>query len=56
MDPWGDHAFCCTVITKTTMHNDIRDGMIKLFKRVLTTCKLIVNPAQIEKELEGGPP
>ena len=52
MDAWGDHAFGCTVVTKTTItSNDIRDGLIKLLRRLLTTVRLIANDSQVEQEV-----
>lgn len=53
MDPWGDHAFCCSSNNKGPMHNQIRDGIIKLFQRILQTIKMIDNKASVEREPEG---
>ena len=52
MDNFGDHAFCCKTNVKTTMHNEIRDGIFNLFKRILPTAKLISTATAVEKELE----
>ena len=51
VDAWGDHAFCCTAVTKTTMNNDIRGGLIKLLWRLLTTVRLIANDSKAEREV-----
>ena len=32
MDLFGDHAFCCTHISKITMSNETRDSIIRLLK------------------------
>ena len=53
MDVFGDHAFCCKKIVKNSMSNEIRDGFIRIFKRLLVTAKLIPGAASIEKELQG---
>ena len=49
MDQFGDHAFCCTHIFKTTMSNEIRDGIICLFKTILLTVRMISTTA-VEKK------
>ena len=48
MDHFGDHTLCCH--NKTIMHNEIRDGIIRVLKRVLQTAKLIGSPTQVERE------
>jgi len=53
MDAWGDHAFCYKIITKTTMSNEIRDGIYRLLQRLLITVRMISTTTQVEKELEG---
>jgi len=37
MDRFGDHAFCYSHVKKTAMSNEIRDGIMHLFKRILPT-------------------
>ena len=51
MDRFGDHAFCCTHISKTTMSNEIRDGIIRLLKTILLTVRMISTTTAVEKEL-----
>ena len=51
MDRFGDHAFCWSHIKKTAMSNTIRDGIIRLFKRILPTVRMISTPTAVEKEL-----
>ena len=51
MDRFGDHAFCCTAVKKTTMSNEIRDGIIRLFQRILPTVRMITTQTAVEKEL-----
>ena len=51
MDRFWDHAFCCTHISKTTMSNEIRDGIIRLFKTILLTVRMISTITAVEKEL-----
>ena len=53
MDSFGDHAFCCTKIVKKSMSDEIRDGLIRIFKRLLVTAKLIPSASSVEKELRN---
>ena len=53
MDDFGDHAFCCTKVVKTAMSNEIRDGLIRILKRLLVTVKLIPGASSVEKELRN---
>ena len=53
MDEWGDHAFNCRSNTKTIMSNQIRDGVAKLFQRILQTVKMIDTKSAVDTELEG---
>lgn len=53
MDCWGDHAFCCSSNNKGPMHNQIRDGLIKLFRRTLQTVNMIEQNSSVEREPEG---
>ncbi len=49
MDHYGDHAFACTA-SKTTMHNQIRDGLVELLQRLLITVRLIHTPTAVTDE------
>ena len=51
VDAYGDHAFCCTSNTKTTMSNEIRDGLIRVLGRLLPTTGMISTASAVEKEL-----
>ena len=51
MDIFGDHAFCCSHVKKTTMSNEIRDGIIRLFKHILPTVRMISTPSAVKKGL-----
>ena len=53
MDEYGDHAFCCTKVVKGAMSDEIRDGLIRIFKRLLVTAKLIPGASSVEKELRN---
>jgi len=53
MDVWGDHAFNCKSNTKTQMSNQIRDGIVKLFTRILYTVRMIDSKTAVDTELEG---
>lgn len=50
MDHFGDHALSCRKHNKGTMSNAIRDGIIRVFKRILLTAKLIDTPTLVESE------
>ena len=50
MDHFGDHALSCTQHNKSAMSDAIRDGIIRVFKRILITSKLIDSPTLVERE------
>ena len=50
MDNFGDHALGCKDCKKTTAHNDMVNGIVRVLKRVLMTCGLISTPTAVETE------
>ena len=50
MDACGDHACCCEVITKTTISDEIRDGIIRLLQHLLIAVWIITTAAVAKKE------
>ena len=53
LDEYGDHSLGCRVNHKTKASNGIRDGLVKIFQRVLTTAKMIDSPTQVEREIHN---
>jgi hypothetical protein len=53
LDEYGDHCLGCTANPKTRASNNIRDGLIKVFQRILPTAQLIESPTQVECEIHN---
>ena len=51
IDAFGDHAFCCKKIVKNSMSNEIRDGFIRIFKRLFPSVAVVVMPSNHISEL-----
>ena len=53
LDEFGDHCLGCTVNSKKIASDGIRDGLIKVFQRVLPVTKMIISATQVEEEPYG---
>lgn len=53
LDCYGDHCLGCTSNPKTKASNGIRDGIIKIFQRILPVAKMIDSSTQVEPELHN---
>jgi hypothetical protein len=53
LDEYGDRCLGSTASHKTCASNSIRDGLVRIFKHVLQTAKLIGSPIQVESEVQN---
>jgi hypothetical protein len=53
LDEYGDRCLGSTASHKTCASNSIRDGLVRIFKHVLQTAKLIGSPTQVESEVQN---
>ena len=53
LDVYGDHCLGCTANHKTRASNGIRDGIAKVFQKILPIAKMISSGTQVEKEQYG---